>query len=130
MKFQKKPVIVEALQFDGTHASIESLNIPGCSRGWEGGGQSFMIPTPTGDKAAAPGDWITKDENGAFDAIKPDVFDATYEAVTVAPVDRESQPAEAVTPDPFVELEPSAEPVVAFEPVKPHAKHHSKDKRK
>lgn len=41
----------------------------------------ILIPTLEGMMAASPGDWIICGVKGEFYPCKPDVFDATYEAV-------------------------------------------------
>lgn len=91
MKFRKKPVVIEAVPFLGTPASandvFDKFDIPGgkfvpaegdLTRG------TLLIPTLEGDHTASAGDWIIKGVAGEFYPCKPDIFDATYEAVYVA----------------------------------------------
>ena len=59
MKFQKKPVIIDAYQTD-TDVYIETLE---------------------GVMHASPGDWIITGVNGEQYPCKPDIFEKTYEAV-------------------------------------------------
>lgn len=84
--YRKRPVVIEARQFDG---SVESAN---AILGWIGvcGGravrvarrdpaQGILINTLEGDHEARPGDWIIKGVAGEFYPCKPDIFAATYE---------------------------------------------------
>ena len=80
MKFRKKPVVIEAICFDGTMASLEGFFIPEISQ--EFGSRTAQIPTLEGVMTAQPGDWIIKGINGEFYPCKPDIFHKTYEAVT------------------------------------------------
>jgi len=41
----------------------------------------MLIPTLGGTHAANPGDWIIRGVRGEFYPCKPDIFEATYEAV-------------------------------------------------
>lgn len=77
MKFRKKPVVIEAVRFDGTISSVKSLCIPQVSQ--ELGSHTLQIPTLEGVMTAQPGDWIIKGVKGEFYPCKPDIFTATYE---------------------------------------------------
>lgn len=77
MKFRKKPVVIEAVQFDGTLVSIEMMGIPEVSQ--ELGSNTCQIPTLEGVMTANPGDWIIQGVKGEFYPCKPDIFEATYE---------------------------------------------------
>lgn len=60
-KFRKKPVVIEAEQWWGhSPAAIETLE---------------------GTMYASPGDWIITGIKGERYPCKPDIFEATYEAV-------------------------------------------------
>lgn len=59
MKFQKKPIIVEAYQTD-----VE-----------------ITIDTLEGKMLASPGDWIITGVHGEQYPCKPDIFEKTYELV-------------------------------------------------
>lgn len=76
--FRKKPVVIEAVQFDGTFASVEGLLIPSCSQ--DLGSNTLEIETLEGVMTAQPGDWIIKGVKGEFYPCKPDIFAATYDA--------------------------------------------------
>lgn len=79
-KYRKKPVVIEAIQFDGTnHDDIVEF----C-----GGVLSFtrnpelpIINTLEGDMTAQIGDFIIKGVQGEIYPCKPDIFAVTYEAV-------------------------------------------------
>jgi hypothetical protein len=85
MKYRKKPVVVEAMQFTGkNHTAVrewgDELGKVGV---WDGtGGGGMVIPTLEGDHRADPGDWIIRGVKGEFYPCKPDIFEATYEAVS------------------------------------------------
>lgn len=84
MKFRKKPVIIEAVQFqhptdmaDAPEWLIEAIRqndflvVDGVAH----------ITTLEGIMAAQPGDWIIRGVKGEIYPCKPDIFAATYEAV-------------------------------------------------
>jgi len=78
-KFRKRPVVVEAIQYDGFH--IGKLNdFCGSSIFVPVGGSPF-IRTLEGDLTISKGDWVIKGVKGEFYPCKPDVFEATYEPV-------------------------------------------------
>ena len=47
----------------------------------------IVIPTLEGDMWAGEGDYVIKGVKGEFYACKPDIFEATYEAVGAARID-------------------------------------------
>ena len=74
MKYRKRPVIVEAHQFDHTNATSLAE--------WCGGtvnGDVITIGTLEGDMIAQLGDYIIRGVQGEHYPCKPDIFDATYE---------------------------------------------------
>ena len=80
--FRKKPVTIEAMRFvPETGIAIKE---------WaKTHGQAILvrngvldIPTLEGMMTAHPGDWIIRGVQGEFYPCKPDIFDATYEAVS------------------------------------------------
>lgn len=76
-KFRKKPVVIEAVQFDGTLLSLAGMAIPEVSQVL--GSRTAQIPTLEGVMTAEPGDWIIRGVKGEFYPCKPDIFAATYE---------------------------------------------------
>ena len=80
MKFRKKPVIIEAIQYDGSPASgSAACNFMGLERVLFSDTQGLFIDTLEGTMTAAIGDWIIKGVKGEFYPCKPDIFEATYE---------------------------------------------------
>ena len=110
MRYRKKPVEIEAVQFDGTEYSTayilgwmegagagtatyvgrghehrlrrETERDPGNGNFYEDRAREFLvIPTLEGDMRADVNDWIIKGVKGEFYPCKPDIFAATYDAV-------------------------------------------------
>ena len=82
-KFQKKPVVIEAVQFTGSnHREVLSFVYPDLSEDAIVGAETMRLPvvieTMEGDMTASPGDWIIKGVKGEFYPCKPDIFAATY----------------------------------------------------
>jgi len=77
MKYRKKPVVIEAVQWNGSNYD-EIGDFMGHSSTMEFNG-SFVIPTLEGDMYASEGDWIIKGVKGEFYPCKPDIFEMTYE---------------------------------------------------
>jgi hypothetical protein len=90
-KFRKKPVIIEAMQFDGTWESARPIlawmgySGPTDNNAvhWVGDSdpKSIYINTLEGKMTAMPGDWIIRGVQGEFYPCKPKIFDQTYEPV-------------------------------------------------
>lgn len=82
MKFRKKPVVIDAMVWDGTMGGTTKLlhwmfpNLEPDATAFKG-----TIKTLEGEMRATPGDWIIKGGKGEFYPCKPDIFAATYEAV-------------------------------------------------
>lgn len=84
-RYRKRPVEIEALQWDPadpdkcgdlaswllSHSAIWEHDPP----------DGLVISTLEGDMHASPGDWIIRGLAGEFYPCKPDIFQATYEAV-------------------------------------------------
>ena len=89
--YRKKPVEIEALQFDGSHTSAVGIIAWGASNDFAGMREErysfshdtfvLKIKTLEGEMEAKPGDWIIKGVQGEFYPCKPSIFDATYEEV-------------------------------------------------
>ena len=78
-KFRKKPVVIEAVQYDGAN-SVEIENFSEGAIVKNGGKSDEMhVTTLEGLVYAVTGDWIIKGVNGEFYPCKPDIFDKTYE---------------------------------------------------
>ena len=83
-KYRKKPVVVEAYQFDGNIRSIDNFPISEVGKfkvSSENGQYYLIIPTLEGDMKAVAGDWIIKGVNNEFYPIKSEIFFKTYEKV-------------------------------------------------
>lgn len=93
--FRKKPVVIEAIQWDGSIESAqdvirwsgnrigyrsESIGNPDESKRsktvW------LVVYTIEGNMQAQPNDWIIKGIKGELYPCKPDIFEATYEEVS------------------------------------------------
>jgi len=82
MKFRKKPVVVEAVQYTGHNMSEIMRFAKGATEFEEDfTGDSISIKTLEGTMTASKGDWIIRGVMGEFYPCKPDVFNATYESV-------------------------------------------------
>jgi len=87
MKYRKKPVIVEATQWDGDANKIfnfvgDSLIVMEnghCSTNFER--YNFKIKTLEGVMNVSPYDYIIKGVQGEFYPCKPDIFETTYERI-------------------------------------------------
>jgi hypothetical protein len=83
MKYRKKPVVIEAIQYNGTTDSrSEICAFMGLERITFSDTQGVFIPTLEGVMTASIGDWIIKGVKGEFYPCKPDIFAATYEPVS------------------------------------------------
>lgn len=100
-KFRKKPVVIDAHRWDGdlksmvtwaSHVDLAARKARGESlRGHEMinlpihaivGRDHLEIDTLDGTMTVLPGDWVICGVKGEFYPCKPDIFSATYEAVT------------------------------------------------
>ena len=81
MKFIKKPVAIEAIEWDGTNFS-ELQEWVGSDFGgiydMTDSAPSLVIKTLEGKHLARMGDWIIKGVKGEFYPCKPDIFKQTY----------------------------------------------------
>ena len=86
-KFVKKPVIVEAIQYNGINITeIESFIGAKLPSVWVSAWLSvedtqLVIPTLEGDMKVSKGDYVIKGIKGEFYPCKPDVFKSTYNVV-------------------------------------------------
>lgn len=91
MKYRKRPIEVEAWQIPGTEDSASRFSAPiwlvsallsGKVMALREGG--VTIETLEGVLRGDVGDWIIQGVKGELYPCKPDIFDATYEAVPEA----------------------------------------------
>lgn len=93
-KYRKKPVEIEAMQWDGTAKTATEIidwiatyggtavfwcEVEPCSDTAEGHG--LQIRTLEGAIAASPGDFVIRGVQNEFYPCKPDIFAATYDEV-------------------------------------------------
>lgn len=79
LKYRKKPIVIEAVQWTGNMMSVIDLvghDLPTYGEGHDG---SLRITTLEGDHECRPGDWIIKGVKGELYPCKPDIFTLTYE---------------------------------------------------
>jgi hypothetical protein len=84
--YRKKPVVIEAIQFNGMNWEEIQLFTNGLVRDFDFGGRfdgkvTCIIPTLEGEHIATQDDYIIKGVNGEFYPCKPDIFKKTYEKV-------------------------------------------------
>lgn len=79
MKFRKRPVIIEAVQYTRHTVSDVMLFLANVSK--QVYGAKLIIDTLEGPMTAEYGDWIIKGVKGEFYPCKPDIFELTYEPV-------------------------------------------------
>ncbi len=81
-KFRKKPVVIEALQWNGRNAEeISAFITGGVGHGFRTKENEVFIETPEGQMTGSKYDWIIKGVQGEFYPCKPNIFAATYEPV-------------------------------------------------
>lgn len=75
MKFRKKPIIVEAIQFNklGDHPSVFESEISSTGFGIK------TLEHVNIEHEVTVGDWIITGIHGEVYACKPDIFEKTYE---------------------------------------------------
>lgn len=84
MKFRKKPVVIEAIQWTGDNyvevnkfvANYTPVALPRYEEP-----KVIVIVTLEGEMKCRPGSWIIKGVEDEFYPCKPDIFEKTYEAV-------------------------------------------------
>ena len=83
MKFRKKPVVIDAIQFLGDDKNvIECMDFcQSITKETYRANNTLTIPTLEGKMICSKGDWIIKGVNGEFYPCKPDIFEKTYEKV-------------------------------------------------
>ncbi len=88
-QYRKKPIVIDAFQFDGSYESVACVIAVTSAARWFGEGHSGRPPcveiqTLEGTMTAMPGDWIIRGVKGEFYPCKPDIFAATYEPADAA----------------------------------------------
>jgi hypothetical protein len=76
-RYRKRPVVIEAVQYDGDTTALPYDMGTAIVRSVAGG--SCFIDTLEGSMECRVGDWIIRGVKGEFYPCKPDIFAATYE---------------------------------------------------
>lgn len=81
MKFRKKPIVIEAIQYLGFDANGEECELFLGDDFWTHlpSQNKLEIRTLEGPIMASKGDWIIRGVQGEHYPCKPDIFEATYE---------------------------------------------------
>lgn len=83
-KYRKKPVIIDAIRWDGTAECLEQIKTELGTRGLgnaiEGLDRKLRIDTLEGTMRANLGDMVIRGVKGELYPCKPDIFESTYEA--------------------------------------------------
>ncbi len=91
MKYRKKPVVIEAMQWGGNQPRLLAEFLGHSKDEYlKGEGENFyidhskvegglIIKTLEDEHLASIGDWIIKGVNGEFYPCKPDIFEKTYD---------------------------------------------------
>lgn len=77
MKYRKKPIVIDAIQFNGENAS--AIFALATDQRVLRSGSGLLIETLEGTMEAAVGDWIIRGVEGELYPCKPSVFAKTYE---------------------------------------------------
>lgn len=77
MRYRKKPVVIEAMQYDGTFPLAFLRDDEQIGAGEQPG--TLAIRTLEGVMTVQMGDWIIRGVKGELYPCKPDIFEATYE---------------------------------------------------
>lgn len=90
MKYVKKPVVIEAVQWNGNNREEIELFMDNAKRDFtfkrkdcfsEPDEWDLIIHTLEGDHKANIGDFIIKGIKGEFYPCKPDIFELTYDKI-------------------------------------------------
>lgn len=97
--YRKKPVVIEAIQFDPL--DVHRCQLPdgvivtrrlGGEDNYAYHGIEFGIETLEGTMRVVKGDWVIKGVNGEYYPCKPDIFEKTYEIVEQGETARPDSP--------------------------------------
>jgi hypothetical protein len=83
--YRKRPIVSEAMLFEDADNVMRDIDV------WMAAAPHMFLVSPErvslhfdtlgGTMVAHPGDWIIRGIQGEFYSCKPDIFEATYEAV-------------------------------------------------
>ena len=89
MKYRKKPVEIEAIQYQREANIMAVQDFFGDGNGrellFDADKNEYYIKTLEGNMHLTKGDWIIKGIKNEFYPCKPDIFEATYEPVAPTP---------------------------------------------
>lgn len=77
MNYRKKPVVIQAIQWDGKN-DMEVMDFMGRKSLIKERGK-LVIPTLEGEIQASKDDWIIRGVENEYYPCKPDIFEKTYE---------------------------------------------------
>ena len=79
--YRKKPVVIEAVQFTpATHNEVVTFLITGGAKHVIRS-EGIIIRTLEGDMLVSENDYVIRGVQGEYYPCKPDIFEATYEAL-------------------------------------------------
>lgn len=83
MKYRKKPVVIEAVQWSGNNLNeiLDFMKDKQPNYYEDDEKKLLTIQTLEGNMIASVGDYIIKGVQGEFYPCKPDIFEQTYEVV-------------------------------------------------
>lgn len=91
MRFRKKPVVIDAMHYDGSFEGAQKVTAwmhsfdtqPDVILDIDRRGlvMGLHIMTLEGRMEVSPGDWVIRGVAGEFYPCKPAIFDQTYEAI-------------------------------------------------
>ena len=82
MKYRKKPVVIDAVQFDGSnHQELYEFSEGNCRscKPWKENYSVLQVETLEGVMEGGIYDWLIRGVKGEYYFCKPDIFDATYD---------------------------------------------------
>ena len=103
MKFTKRPLVIEAMQFDGRNGAVirnwAHRGLPDIANSvillhdeYGADHTAITVRTLEGSMFVNPGDWIIRGIQGEFYPCKPDIFEKTYEPAAAPPAPTPKEP--------------------------------------
>lgn len=81
MKFRKKPVVIEAIQYNGQLDGYDEAVLFTGDDNLKVNDGIITIQTLEGAMRVMPNDWIIKGVKGEFYPVRDDIFRETYEQI-------------------------------------------------
>ncbi len=79
MKYIKKPLVIDAVKWNGSNIDEVQLTLGIVEVQQELCSDELIIPTLEGNMIASKGDYVIKGIKGEFYPCKPDIFEASYD---------------------------------------------------